>query len=342
MKSLTRRNLLIGGAAAAAAAACVGLEMAQDHPKRAPQKNPGEQKTIAAEKFVTCFYQFNERAVQALAGALPEGPEFSHVFVQGRNEIEPRPKWVGMVHQRGHSFKYAYSLDTGKYEGWQNESDDQLKAWAIEFRGAALDSSARADYFSFNAMPHEAPANPDLRQKVARWLGYLNSAGGGPPLRGVFYFTQQNLNPATWIGSSDGFWETLDNTCDWVVGEHYEKQSFATDHTAQQIADAFDVMPRWMMASRDPRLSRIAREKFMIASSSYYGPRRSGWAGLLEQESTPDDLKRYLEKLVAAARLSEFGKRRIAFSPLDAIALDPRVYPVLAEVLKADRCGKRD
>jgi hypothetical protein len=63
---------------------------------------------------------------------------------------------------------------------------------------------------------------------------------------------------------------------------------------------------------------------------------------LRTDQASPDDLKRYLTTLVSATRMSEFGKRRIVFSPLQTFNLDARLYPVLAEVIKADRCGKRE
>ena len=40
--------------------------------------------------------------------------------------------------------------------------------------------------------------------------------------------------------------------------------------------------------------------------------------------------------------MSEFGKRRIVFSPLQSSILMPACITSLANVIKADRCGKRD
>jgi len=335
MKPISRREFLAVGAVGAAAVG-VGLNRNEAEPRAATG-------AIAGGRYITSYYQFTDQAVRTLArGALPNGPEYLHIFVQSYSDTAPRPQPVRVVQSCGPSFKYGYAFDLNKYPSWKEASDDQLKAWAIEFRASALDASGRADYFAFNEMPDEAPEHPELRRKIAGWLRYLYSAGGGPNLRGVFYFTQHNLNPAKWIGQSDELWEVLDDTCDLVVGEHFESGKFVARNTPRQIADLFDILPRWMVASGDPRRIRIARDKYAVLSSTYYGPKSTNWAGLRTDQASPDDLKRYLTTLVSATRMSEFGKRRIVFSPLQTFNLDARLYPVLAEVIKADRCGKRE
>ncbi|HEY2586832.1 MAG TPA: hypothetical protein VGI81_13895 [Tepidisphaeraceae bacterium] len=336
MKAVSRRRFMIAGALGAAALGTpVFRSWAAE--RQAPKVLP------VGQKYITSYYQFTDEAVRALAaGALPNGPEYLHVFVQSAPGTKPRPRTAKAVQSCGSSFKYGYAFDLHKYAMWKEAGDDQLKAWATEFRAAALDSAAPADYFAFNEMPDDAPQHPELRRKVAALVRHLHSAGGGPALRGVFYFTQRNLTPVTWVGESEELWEVLDETCDLVVGEHFESGRFVARHTPQQIADLFDVPPRWMVASGDPRRIRIARDKYAVLSSTYYGPQSTNWAGLRSDQASPEELKRFLETLVTATRLSEFGKRRIVFSPLQTLNLDRRLYPILAEVIKADRCGKRD
>lgn len=330
MNQMSRRDFVaaaLGGAATAAFATGA---------KGAPRDVP------LGQKYITSYYQFTDESVRILAKeALPNGPEYRHIFVQSAPGTKPRPHVTRVVQGCGSSFKYGYAFDLNKYKDWKEASDDQLRAWAIEFREAALDSQAPADYFAFNEMPDEAPEHPELRRKIAKWVRLFHSAGGGPELRGVFYFTQKNLKPASWAGDSQELWEALDDTCDLVVGEHFETGRFVERHTLQQIADLYDAPPRWMVASGDPRRVRIARDKYAVISSTYYGPRSTNWAGLRSDQATPEDLRRYLEALVKATRMSEFGKRRIVFSPLQTFNLDPRLYPALADLIRVDRCGRR-
>ena len=329
---ISRREFLGAGTTAALAAGLPAVRTWGDSAIDLP----------SGKKYITSYYQFTREAFKTLAtGALPNGPEYLHIFVQSAGEVSPRRNAVKLVHSGGESFKYGYAFDLHRYK-WQEASDDQLRAWAIEFRTAGLDASATCDYFAFNEMPDEAPLHPEIRQKGARLTRYLHSAGGGPKWRGVFYFTQKNLTPATWIGRSDELWEVIDETCDLVVGERFEKLSFATRLSLPELADFFDVMPKFLAASRDPHQIRIARDRYAILHSTYYGPKSTNWAGLRSDQSTPAELKSYFEKLVTATRMSEFGKRRIVFSPLDTSNLDARMFGVLAEVIKADRCGERN
>lgn len=331
MQQTSRRNFL---ASSAVGVSAFGLGLGSAWAD--PQSDPGG-------RYITSYYQFSDEAVKILAReSLPNGPDYLHIFVQSAPGTKPRPHVARVVQSCGSSFKYGYAFDLNKYPEWKEASDDRLKGWAEEFRAAALDSAAPADYFAFNEMPDEAPKHPELRQKIARWMRYFFSVGGGPDLRGVFYFTQKNLTPATWEGQSDELWEVLDDTCDLVVGEHFESYRFVTQHTLQQIANLYDVPPRWMVASGDPHRIRIARDKYAVISSTYYGPKATNWAGVRSDQVPPEQLKKYLEAVVLATRVSEFGKRRIVFSPLQTFNLDERLYPVLAEVIKADRCGRRE
>lgn len=331
MQYLSRRDFLLAGTAGIATAS-LGLSTAH----AAPQRDAGG-------KYITSYYQFTDESVRILAKeALPNGPEYLHIFVQSAPGTKPRPHVTRVVQSCGRSFKYGYAFDLNKYPDWKEASEDRLKGWAEEFRAAALNSAAPADYFAFNEMPDEAPKHPELRRKIAGWVRYLFSAGGGPERRGVFYFTQKNLTPATWEGQSDELWEVLDDTCDLVVGEHFESFQFVTHHSLEQIANLYDVPPRWMVASGDPHRIRIARDKYAVISSTYYGPKATNWAGVRSDQVSPQELKKYFEAVVLATRMSEFGKRRIVFSPLQTFNLDERLYPVLAEVIKADHCGRRE
>jgi hypothetical protein len=339
MHGISRRSFLVTSAGAAATVATLAAPARKG---RAADQERGKELPIG-QRYITSYYQFTDEAVKTLAaGALPNGPEYLHIFVQSAPGMKPRPHAARVVQSCGSSFKYGYAFDLHKYATWKEASDNQLKAWAVEFRAAALDAHAPADYFAFNEMPDEAPQHPEWRRKIAALVRHLHSAGGGPALRGVFYFTQKNLTPATWAGESEELWEALDETCDLVVGEHFESGRFVARHSLQEIANLFDVPPRWMVASGDPRRIRIARDKYAVLSSTYYGPHSTNWAGLRSDQASPEELKRFLEALVTATRMSEFGKRRIVLSPLQTFNLDPRLYSVLAEVLKADRCGRRN
>ena len=53
-----------------------------------------------------------------------------------------------------------------------------------------------------------------------------------------------------------------------------------------------------MVASGDPRRIRIARDKYAVLSSTYYGPNSTNWAGLRNDQASLEDLKRYLTTLV--------------------------------------------
>lgn len=325
MTRLTRRSVLKAGAAGVLAAATSSSALNAVPPKA---------------RYVTSYYQYTDRAISLLGKVLPNGPEFLHVFVHSEPHIEPHAHRVKVVHSAGESFKYGCAFDLSNYR-WQTASDDDLKRWVMKFRAAVLDASGPADYFAFNEMPDKAPEHPEVRAKVAKLIRYLHSLGGGPAWRGVFYFTLANLNPAKWVGPADDLWAAIDETCDFVIGERYESQRYVTEHSEQQLAAVLDVMPKFLAASGDPRQARIARDKFMIVHSSYYGPRDTNWGGLQDNVSPLKDMRAYLDKLVAATRMSEFGKTRIAFAPLSARDLSPDLVPLLADILKTDRCGQR-
>ena len=240
------------------------------------------------------------------------------------------------MHALGPSFKYALALDVHKYKSWMTAADDQLRAWATEFRGLALDAGGPADYFAFNEMPTTGAATPNLRSQAAKWLRHLHEAGGGPKLRGVFYFTERNLNPANWQGEADDFWAALDETCDLVVGEHYHNYGFAFSHTPQQYAAHLFALPKWLQEGGKPAQVSIATRKYLVLHSSYYGPAVTGWNGLTTDKYDEGKLREYFQHLVAATRYSELGRSRIGFGPLATRELDPRMLPALAQVLGED------
>lgn len=291
------------------------------------------------QRVITCFYQFGKAALEALGQALPNGPRFLHIFSHSHPGIRPHPETANAVHALGPSFKYAMALDVHKYPGWQTASEEQLRAWALEFRRCALDEGGPADYFAFNEMPTTGAANPGVREQVARWVRILHDPGQGPKLRGIFYFTERNLNPQNWQGEADDFWAALEETCDLVVGEHYHSYEFAWSHTPSSLADHLFALPRWLEASGKPAQVSIARHKYAVIHSSFYGPGVRAWAGVNREKHGLEDLERYFRHLIAATRRSPYGRWRIAFGPLATQDLDLRMLPILAQVLAEEMAG---
>lgn len=327
MPVLSRRELL-GAAGAALASAALS--------------RPAPAADAEAPPYVTCFYQFSKAALEALGGesGLPNGARYVHVFSHSHPGMRAHPEAAQQVRALGSSFKYALAWDANKYKGWMTAPDDQLKAWATEFREKALDAGGPADYFAFNEMPTTGAATPRLREQAARLLRHLHQAGGGPKLRGVFYFTERNLNPANWQGDADDFWAALDETCDLVVGEHYHSYDFDLNKTPAGLAAHLFPLPKWLRESGKPAQMRIAERKYLVLHSSYYGPNVTGWAGVNSGKYEPADLEKYFEHLVAATRHSEHGRTRIGFGPLATKELDPRMLPVLARVLRKDATSR--
>src|SRR5207244_56011 len=79
---------------------------------------------------------------------------------------------------------------------------------------------------------------------------------------------------------------------------------------------------------------RVAREKYAVLHSSYYGPKDTGWHGPINTERQPADLKKYCDRVIEATRASEFGKRRIGFGPLGTKDFDNRILAPLREALE--------
>ena len=295
----------------------------------------------ATDPYITCFYQFSRDSLAALSGpdGLPHGPDDLHIFSASHEGHAPRPEVARNVHACGPSFKYARAIDIWKYQGWQTASDDQLRKWAIEFRDEALPADGPADYFAFNEMPAGAESKPDLQARIARWMRFLHDPNDGRPALGaVFYLVEENLNPATWKGNAiDELWSAIDDTSVLVVGEHYHNQKFLADHTAQQLTDHLFALPQWLDASGKPAQQNIARHKYAVLHSTYYGPAVTDWQGLQQSTSTPGQFKHYLQTLIAATRHSPLGQSRIAFGPLFTSELDEAdLLPALAGVLHQD------
>jgi hypothetical protein len=294
--------------------------------------------TESSELYVTHFYQFGKEAIKKLGGpnGLPNGKRYLHIFSHSAPGLKGKPDTVRAVHALGSSFKYAHPIDIHKYKGWETADDKQLRQWAIEFRAAALDRDGPADLFAFNEMPSDGAAKPEIRDRVASWIRFLHDPGSGPKLRGLFYLTHRNLNVNNWPGESDDFWDAIDQTCDWVVGEHYHDWSFAVDWPLQKRVDHLFAFPQWLIDSGKPSRINIARNKYMVLHSSYYGPHGGNWVGLSNDKFDPAQLKTYFGKLIEATRAHELGRSRIAFGPLVTKDLDLRLLDPLADVLRGD------
>ena len=336
MPSPTRRRFLQSAAAVAGSAFAAGAWAQSAPATRRAATGAGAR---LADRYVTCFYQFGKEALAHLSGpsGLPNGPRFLHIFSHSGPGTRPRPELTRSVHACGSSFKHAIACDVHKYKGWQQGTDEQLKEFAKQFREQAL-GSGPADYFAFNEMPTVGAEKPALREKAAAFIRYIHDLGGGPKLRGVFYFTEKNLDPKNWVDSGDDFWAAIDETCDVVVGEHYHNHGFVFSHTVERYADHLFALPKWLEQSGKPAQVRVAREKYAVLHSSYYGPKVTGWAGLQNDKFDGTELENYFKRCVAATRASEYGRNRISFGPL-ALAkgeLGTRMLPALTRVLAAD------
>lgn len=329
----------MAGCAAAAASMASGIGAAAWAAVQAARGAPSAA-TRPADRYVTCFYQFTPAALAALTGekGLPDGPEFLHIFSHSHPGLQPRPETARAVHARGSSFKYAPAFDVHKYKGWISAGDEQLRAWAIEFRKNYLDTDAPADYFAFNEMPTTGAQRPDVRAAAARLCRFLHDPGDNrPPLPGVFYFTEKNVMSSEWQGEQDSFWNALDETCDLVVGEHYHNYGFVFMSPPEQYAaNHLFALPRRLIAGGKAAQVRIAREKYAVLHSSYYGPTVTGWAGLRNDQHDLAAARKYFDRVIAATRSSELGRQRIAFGPLVAKEFDSAILAPLSAALGED------
>ncbi len=316
----TRRQVL--KLAASAAAALLPISYGADHANQ-PLR-------------VACFYQFDRLALDILSqpNGLPTGPQFLYVFAHSAPGIRARTEMAKLVHSAGKSFKYPHAFDLHNYRDWRHAGDEQLKAWATEFRKVAEES--QADYFAFNEMPNAGPQDAGLRQRVVRLIRYLNDPGGGPALRGVFFFTESSLDPARWPQPDDDFWAAIDQTCDVVVAEQYHSFEFIMNPSVEKLSDYLFAMPKWRAASGKGPQTSIADRKLTVLHSSYYGPEISGWEGVQNGTHDRGDLIAYFNLLIGATRRSRFGRHRIGFGPLATKGVDDTMLTTLRDALVAD------
>lgn len=293
--------------------------------------------TIPVEKkYVTCFYQFTGEVVQTLArkGGLPNGEQFLHIFSQSHPGNRAHADTAKEVHAAGASFKYALAFDLHKYKGILSASDEQIKDWCKEFRGFCFDSNA--DYWAFNEMPTTGGKNASVQNHVAKILRNLRDPGDGKILPGIFYSTEQGVDPDNWRQTDKEFWPAVDETCDLVVGEHYHSTDFVFSHKSPKdyAAHLFDMAKYLDDAGQRPQRD-IARNKYAVLHSSYYGPSEGGWHGPTTKESEPA-VRKYLKFCIDATRASPYGKNRISFGPLNTATFDIRIVPILADLLGDD------
>ena len=333
----TRRDFLKAATIAGGALLLTNRSLAASASTTAPDKQPDKQ----PDKYITCFYQFSKDSLAALSSpdGLPNGPNYLHIFSASHEGHAPRPAVAQNVRACGPSFKYARAIDIWKYKGWQTATDAQLRQWSIEFRDEALPDDGPADYFAFNEMPAGAESKPDLQRRIAQWMRYLHDPNDGrPKLPAVFYLVEENLNPATWIpGAIDELFSAIDDTSDLVVGEHYHNLKFLADHTPDQLTDHLFALPKWLDESKNAAQQNIARHKYAVLHSTYYGPQVTDWQGLQQSTSTPTQFKDYLQTLITATRRSPYGHNRIAFGPLFTRELDePNLLPAVTDLLHQD------
>jgi hypothetical protein len=329
MQPLTRRDFLKSAAVASAS-----LTLASCSPKTPPA-------AVSSDPYITCFYQFNADSLKALSGpqGLPSGPQYLHIFSMSHAGHTPNPKTANNVRACGPSFKYARAIDIWKYKDWKQASDDQLRQWAIEFRREALPDAGPSDYFAFNEFPTDAESRPEIQRRVAHWIRCLHDPGdGGPKLKGVFYLVEENLVPSAWQGDAiDDLFAAIDETSVLVVGEHYHNTKFIQQMTPEKYTTHLFDLAQWLDASGKRSQQNIARHKYAVLHSSYYGPKQTPWEGLQTDTSTPAQLKEYFQLCTDCTRRSPYGKRRISFGPLNTKDLDTKsILPALVEVLHND------
>jgi hypothetical protein len=335
VQQFSRRDVLKRSAAGAVAMALGNLALPRDVLAAPPRESNDHD---SGDKYVTCFYQFNAKAIDALAksDALPNGKQYLHIFTHSSPGIAAHPDLAKMCHARGPSFRYGMPLDLHKYKDWGKVPESQVKEWCRQLRGFALDRAEPADYFAFNEMPTKGFQNPHVQARCALFCRYLNDPGdGGPKLPGIFYFTEQNVEDQHWKSLTDEFWQTIDETCDLVVGEHYHNWAFTFQPIEKLTKHLFAICDDLAASGKAPQVN-IAKNKYAVLHSSYYGPKDTGWHGPLNTEKQPADLVEYFQRTVDATRASPFGKLRISYGPLANRDLDERLFAPLAQVLAKD------
>jgi len=337
--NITRRDLLRISAASA-----VGMAVFP-HLSSAAAEAPA---IDFSDRYVTCFYQFNREALEAFTASnrLPNGPGYTHVMSHSAPRKEGFSGRGKMVHDCGPSYKWAPAFDLFSYEDWQTADDRALKGIAKEYRDRVLDPKEGADYFAFNEMPLETWADEKVRGQVTKLVRYLHDIGdGGPKRRGIFYLSESNnMDLSVWKGSPNEFFQAIDETCDLLVAEHYHTDSYIHARTPEQFTKHMDAMARAMDKISNPHAKNLARKKFCILHSCYWGSGKmpghklTPWGGMVAPDHDPQEFEAYLHHCIAATRASEFGRKRMAFSPLclKPGELDEKVYSMVAEALAHD------
>jgi hypothetical protein len=334
--SLSRRGLL-GAGSRLFVAATLGSFIS-------PRSFGQPSTTTRSPRRMTLFYQFNRQAFDALrtGDGLGNDADTIHIFSNSSPGRVARPELANLVHSAGSSFKFACAFDLQKYQGWASVPDDQLKQWATEFRQRALSDQGPSDYFGFNEFPTSGCSNPRVRGQIAKLVRYLHSGDAGPPLPGVFFMTERNLDFRKWDGETDSFFDAINVSCDFVVGEHYHSYAYVTSKSPSDYAQHLFEFPKWLLDRKAPSAHEIARDKFLVLHSSYYGPDIGAWAGVDSSSHPLSELQHYIDALIHATRAHSLGKDRIAFGPLLAKNFDPRIMPLLAASLAKDLREKKD
>ncbi|MBI1748130.1 MAG: hypothetical protein HYR55_16325 [Acidobacteria bacterium] len=322
MKNHSRRDFLKLGLVATASNALAGLPSTG---AAAPQNTEPTGQPMR----YSCFYQFGRDAFNYYADAergLPNDDSHIHVFSHSHASVFADPSLADYVHEAGTSFKYAPCFDLNKFTGWRSAPDDQLAAWARDFRDQVL--AAGADYFGFNELPTIAGRDAQTRVKIMALLTYLNEPDpDGNQLTGIFFMTHAPSMPNNWTSAASEFWQRVDDTCTLVVAEHYHGQGFICNNSETYLSNHFFAMRDWLNNSGEPAKISIANNKFTVLHSSRYGPGPSGWQGADSTIYTLAQFQRNLSKCASVTRNRAGGFNRIAFAPLASVYTNPGVHP---------------
>jgi hypothetical protein len=322
MKDPTRREFITLGLAATAATVLA----------RAPQAEGTTlaklQDTILQVRY-SCFYQVSRNVIDLYADpehGLPNDEGHIHIFAHSHSSVSADPSLADYIHNAGSSFAYAPAFDLHKYTGWYTASEDQLAAWAREFRDTLI--AAGADYYSFNELPSNAGRDARMRAQIMTLLSYLSEPDdSGNQLQGVFFMTHGPSMPAGWNNPGSDFWQRVNDTSVLVVAEHYHGYGFICNNTEAFLANHCFAMREWLNRSGDPAKVEIANGKFTVLHSSRYGPGPSGWQGGDSNVVSLAQFQRDLSKCAKVTRHTPGGFNRIAFAPMADSYTDRRVHP---------------
>ncbi len=328
MKDHTRREFIKLGFAAT-----VGPAFAYTWPRRATQViRPQEEISLR----YSCFYQVGRNVIDLYSDpefGLPNDEGHLHVFAHSHATAVADRGLADYIHNAGSSFRYAPCFDLHKYLGWYTAGDDQLAAWARDFRDAAM--AAGADYFGFNELPSNASDDEHMRSQIATLLSYLDEpAEDGNQLGGIFFMTHRPSMPANWSGPASDFWQRVDETCALVVAEHYHGHGFICNNSELYLSNHFFAMDDWLSGSGEPAKINIADGKFTVLHSSRYGPGPSGWQGGDSNVISLEEFHRNLSRCARVTRNRAGGFNRIAFAPLASVYTDPAVHSRIRLLLR--------